>query len=261
MTMNTQKDVAFRSSLNGYNREDVNRYILDASRQAEEREAALRQEGEELRQSAAALEAERAELLARAEHAEAERAAAESILASLRETADRLREENDSLREEAAALRRNSEESAACAAAEKTQKYDQISAQIGDIMIHASSSADRIVAQANEQAARILAQTEEEAQYVHTRISQAADETLAQISASLHEATESCLGDLTLTLRELRDHAAALLSECEAKEREMGDRIAYYRSGAADSVSLRLAEMDEKYGIRRQAASAEKQDK
>ena len=258
--MTTQKNVAFRSALNGYNREDVNRYILDADRQAQEREAALVREADSLREQTSSLEAECAAQKTRAAQADMERTGAENIIASLRESVDRLKEENAALREEIASLRRQTEEQAADANAEKTQKYDQISAQIGDIMIHATSSADRIVAQANEQAARILAETEEEAQYVHTRISQAADETLTQISALLHETTESCLGDLTLTLRELHEHTAALLAECGAKEREMSDRIAYYRSGSADSVSQTLTKMDEKYGIRPRSKSAAAQD-
>ena len=40
--MAKQRDVAFRSAMSGYNRKDVNAYIIDINRDFEERETNLR---------------------------------------------------------------------------------------------------------------------------------------------------------------------------------------------------------------------------
>ena len=41
-SMAKQRDVAFRSAMSGYNRKDVNAYIIDINRKFEEQEAELR---------------------------------------------------------------------------------------------------------------------------------------------------------------------------------------------------------------------------
>ncbi|MBE6561562.1 MAG: hypothetical protein E7662_10605 [Ruminococcaceae bacterium] len=260
------KKVAFRPAISGYNREDVNQYILDMNRDFEEREAALRDAAqaaeEKLKEAAefsAALEVQIGE--------------AEAVSAALRESIDRLKEENASLRDqaqssdaraaelmgrldasekEASALRDELNSRAQTAeASEKSLKYDQISAQIGDIMINANSSAEQIIAAANTEAGKIMTETEEEAMYIRTRLSDTADEMLSAISERLHVSTENCLGELLNALREMRDSTDALLREFGKRNHELSEKIEYYHANVSDTVAKSLSEMDEKYGIRK----------
>ena len=260
------KNVAFRSAISGYNREDVNSYILELNRNFEEREKSLRETADN---RASQLE----ELTAQMDTLRREKEEAETIIASLRETADQLKEENTNLREklkeaesqadvlkgqvdaaekESASLRgelmsrqQDTETSA------KSLKYDQISSQIGDIMINANSSAEKIIATANSEAGRIMAETEEEAICIRTRLSDAADEMLSTISDRLHLSADNCISELLASLREMRESADALLRDFEKRGNELNDKINYYHTGISDSVSKSLKEMDEKYSIRK----------
>ena len=57
-------DKLFRSQLSGFNKEDVNKYILEADRRYTEETAALKQELEALREQAEQLTSEKEQLLA-----------------------------------------------------------------------------------------------------------------------------------------------------------------------------------------------------
>ena len=133
----------------------------------------------------------------------------------------------------------------------KSLKYDQISSQIGDIMINANSSAEQIIATANSEAGRIMAETEEEAISIRTRLSDAADEMLSSISDRLHLSAENCLSELVASLREMRESADALLRDFEKRGQDLNAKIDYHHTGVTDSVARSLKELDEKYGIRK----------
>ena len=129
-------------------------------------------------------------------------------------------------------------------------KYDQISAQIGDILINANSSADRIVAAANAEATRIMTETEDEATYIRARLSDAADHMLTHISTELHDSTDHCMSELLTALRDMRDSTGSLLAEFEKRNQELKNKVAYYQNTVNDTIHKALTEMDQKYGIR-----------
>ena len=262
--MANQKDVAFRTALSGYKREDVNAYIIDLNRDFEAREA-------DLHAQLAAAEARLAEadtaLAAAKEDASAANKAkeeAEAVLGALRESNDNRKEENARLTEQIALLQSQVDAYAAkLAEAEKAPaqdpesddikkslKYDQISAQIGDILINANTSADRIIASANAEATRIMTETENEATYIHSRLSDAADSMLSQISTELHTSTDHCVSELLTVLREMRDSTSSLLADFENRNRDLKEKVAYYQTSVTETIRRALTEMDQKYGIR-----------
>ena len=249
--MAKQRDVAFRSAMSGYNRKDVNAYIIDINRDFEERETNLRAQITAAEESAG--KAEAAAQTAQEDLRAAIRAKeeAEAILAALRESNEALKEENARLTEEIASLQAKansvdpeSEE------IKKSMKYDQISAQIGDILINANSSADRIVAAANAEATRIMTEREDEATDMRASLSDAADHMLTHISTELHDSTDHCLSELMTALREMRDSTGALLADFEKRNRELKEKVAYYQHSVNDTIHQALTEMDQKYGIR-----------
>lgn len=249
--MAKQRDVAFRSAMSGYNRKDVNAYIIDINRDFEERETNLRAQITAAEESAC--KAEAAAQTAQEDLRAAIRAKeeAEAILVALRESNEALKEENARLTEEIASLQAKANSvDPEPEEIKKSMKYDQISAQIGDILINANSSADRIVAAANAEATRIMTETEDEATYIRARLSDAADHMLTHISTELHDSTDHCLSELMTALREMRDSTGALLADFEKRNRELKEKVAYYQHSVNDTIHQALTEMDQKYGIR-----------
>ena len=256
-SMAKQRDVAFRSAMSGYNRKDVNAYIIEINREFEAREAELRAQITAAEEATVKTDAELQTAREEMRAALRDKEAAESILAALRESGEALKDENARLTEQIAALQAKVAEAEKAAALDpesdeikKSMKYDQISAQIGDILINANSSADRIVAAANAEATRIMTETEDEATYIRARLSDAADRMLSHISTELHNSTDHCLGELLTALRQMRDNTGALLADFEKRNRELKEKVAYYQTTVNDTIHKALTEMDQKYGIR-----------
>ncbi|MBQ8746351.1 MAG: hypothetical protein IJZ08_00600 [Clostridia bacterium] len=239
--MSDTKNVAFRSAIGGYNREDVNQYILTINRELEEKALAAEESEKKIEAITEELDA-----------AKADKDALEGIQASLRESVDQLKEENESLREKLAAAEaekaqlaeRLAEMEKSAEEEEKSQKYDRISAQIGDIMISANTSADAIVAAANTHAAKILSDTESEANTIRTRLNEQATEMLAHISGELHTSAESCMCELITALSEMRDNTAVLIQDFEKRSRDLSLKVEYYQTTLTETIRTALREMD-----------------
>ncbi len=252
--MSAKENVAFRSAVGGYNREDVNRYILHFNRELEEKEAAVQKERSALEarvaeadDSVSSANAERDAALADKESVLATLSTVQEELASLREKLALLEEENVALTAELATRplpETDSDKS------EKSEKYDQISSQIGDIMISASASADAIVAAANEQASKILSETEKEAHDIRTRLSDTADQMLRCISSELYTSTDHCYSELMGLLKEMQDNTENLIRNFENKSRDLSLKVEYYQSAVTETVESVLSKMDEEYGIK-----------
>jgi len=271
--MENVRNVAFRSAISGYNRDDVNRYILEMNREFEGKEEGYRKQTDELRSLAEEKEQQILQASEQITELQRTREEAEHIIAALREQNDQLKAQKEMLNEKVlkAELRADTAEEKLCNtkeqllqlknditqspvnsdADEKSKKYDQISAQIGDIMIGASSSAEKIIAAANTEAGRIVAETEAEAVYIRTRLSDTADEMLNNISECLHNSTELCIAELLTSLREMKESTSALIRDFERRNRELEEKIEYYKANVTDTVENSLSEMDEKYGIKK----------
>ena len=149
--------------------------------------------------------------------------------------------------------------------------YDKISGQIGDILLNANRNADDILAAAREeadklrsdameeanrigeeaqnQAMRTRTETEEEARYIRDRLSDTAGQLLSEISGDLHDNVGSCLREVDTCIAEMQSDMETILGTIKARYREMNDRILYYQNCVTDTVSEKLHNMDEKYGI------------
>ncbi len=270
--MDNSKKVAFRSSIGGYNREDVHQYILKADSAAAEREQSLREEAETARRSADAAAAE-----AQSEREKAARL--ESDLVQLKERLAAVQGELDAARKELeSAAERQKDDAARIASLEeqlqkrdtqsaeeteqKSKKYDRISAQIGDIMINANTTADSIIATATRRAANIVTETEEEAVAIRSHLSQTTDEALERLSTVLHASTDRCVGEMIGMLSQMREQADLLIGDFSSQTSTLESKIAEHQSAVTEALDSALNELDEKYGIRpEKAEQPEKSDK
>jgi chromosome segregation ATPase len=168
----------FRQSLSGYNKNDVNEYIEEIDLRAKKRE-------EELEAKIAKVEAELQKMTERAMTAEArdfseETAEYEAKIKALEEKlceSDKINEAKSEYSEqlEASLVEKNSqineltekvyklEQTVADANStlEKAAQYDALSHRLGEIMLGAGNTAEKILADANEKAASLIAQAAE----------------------------------------------------------------------------------------------------
>ncbi len=260
--MSDTKNVVFRTALGGFNKEDVNRYILTINKELEEKDSAAAEEKKRAEETEACAATLRGEL----DSARADKEALESILASLRQSLDETKETLASLTEKCDALTAENERLTARIAElentaeeeDKSQKYDRISAQIGDIMISANTSADAIVAAANDHAAKIISDTENEAHSIRTRLSQAADTMLTHISGEMRTSADGCVCEMITALTEMRDSTALLIQDFEKRNRDLSVKVEYYQAMLSEAISKTLHELDEKYGVRTSGVQGER---
>ena len=168
----------FRQSLSGYNKNDVNEYIEEIDLRAKKRE-------EELEAKISKVEAELQKMTERANTAEArdfsdEAAVYEERIKALEEKlceSDKINEAKSEYTEklEASLVEKNSqineltekiyklEQTVADANStlEKASQYDSLSHRLGEIMLGAGNTAEKILSDANEKAASLIAQAAE----------------------------------------------------------------------------------------------------
>ena len=169
--MAKEKMVFFRTALGGFNRDDVNAYIEKLNAEFSERERIARKKLENADAKCADLEAtvsakiaENNEINAKLQEAldrvaamEEEAAQREALIGEYREVIDSQKEEIAAL--EASRIASESEISELSARIEslseaicKSEKYDDISGQIGEIILSAKSTAEDIIAKAEKDA-------------------------------------------------------------------------------------------------------------
>ena len=154
--MENSKNVVFRSSMRGYNKSDVNNYLVKFNAEAAEREENAKAEAkaanaradkaektaeearrlaEEYKEKIAALEAERDELAQKLQHEQEENVRLEDEMQIVAEAQDEIPESD-----ELAELR------------QKAALYDENSASIGETLISAKKMAQEILDNANKEA-------------------------------------------------------------------------------------------------------------
>ncbi len=152
------KKTKFRSALSGYNKEDVNSYIESLSTkyhnedtENKEKIAKLEKRIKELEEE---LEAKGELSLEETKELKENAEKAENIIAELRNTVDKINEEKEEsikenavLRDRISELEKANEDTAELY--EKSSKYDQVSEQIGSMIVNANAKAESIVSEAN----------------------------------------------------------------------------------------------------------------
>ncbi|NLT58750.1 MAG: hypothetical protein GXX99_07295 [Clostridiales bacterium] len=198
----------FRTSFNGFHREDVNRYISEISKKLEECGVARRQ-AEVLFETTAR---ERDELKNERERLTAELAEARSRMATIQSGNELLLEktkgyfddkakstqEIQDLREQLARL-----EQSLPALNERAERFEQSTRQIAEVLISARAEADRIVGAARENAAMIRARLQGDAGRVYAVVGRMVEdyagirEGMSHYSRQLEAMLEDLYAELT----------------------------------------------------------------
>ena len=237
-SMPKEKMVYFRTSLGGFNREDVNSYIEKLNGEFAERERAAKRKTDALESKLAELENAKSELeraLARASALETAAAEREKLIA---EQLARIEEQNrtiDALRRERGEAQSRAESlderlASLSDAIAKSEKYDDVSAQIGEIILSAKSTADEIIEAAKREA---------------DDMRRTADEQLESAAASFNAraATAAYYSALTAQTEQTAALLHALAENIGKSSAELDDRLASGKSDAEAAIGAEAAKI------------------
>ncbi|MBQ4066259.1 MAG: hypothetical protein IJD22_01320 [Clostridia bacterium] len=209
--MADKKAPLFRNSMHGYNREDVNSYIISINRSMEENRKNYEKALEECNERAKADSGRITELTEKAESLEREN---ELLLQRIHklEEAERLsvikEEELVSLRLQVAELEdklssREQEENG-----EETRRYESLCAKAGEILVIASSTAEDILSRANTEALKIVGDANSKKDLMLRTFSESVDEAAGDINSYIRSAVDACVQKINRSVREVSEMAS-----------------------------------------------------
>ena len=195
----------FRESFRGYNRDDVNAYIEQLNLHFSKKEADLR--------------ALITDLEVKCNNAPA----VSDNIDSIKQELEKLKAENERLVSENNALKENLEnaESKTIGEDEKSKLYDEMSAQVGNIIIVANSNADKIIKDAETKAAEILAEATVKAEVMTAEAEAKKNEAVVFMEEKLKNASEQCLSEYTVLVSQTKDQLMSVSEGFKNKTNEL----------------------------------------
>lgn len=233
--MAKEKMVFFRTALGGFNKADVNSYIEKLNMEFSERERVLKKKIDALETKAAELENAKKDLAKAAEEiTELNKQAEmrENVINEYRDTVDAQKNEIERLEQmrlesenEISELsdRIESLSDAIC----KSEKYDDISAQIGEIILSARQTAETIIAKANKDAEAKRA---------------AADEQIEDAAKSFNARAATAVYAVKNQIKKLAHDSYSKIAEQAAETSDMLRNLAAHISGSSEYLDTTLSE-------------------
>jgi len=207
------KQVIFKSVLNGFEKNAVLRYIDElnsklarANRDLEELQESSESEKDELADKAASLELNLHEVQKKLEEEQTALAEKQASVEELSAQLRKLQIENEEKEHELIMLREQNRliREQAEAVEAKSRKYDEAAASIGDVILDARKEAKHIIAEAQTKAEGIIADAEKKAE----QINQDAENNLSGVQKKMDQ-----LKSQFLSIREQMNSSVALLND------------------------------------------------
>ncbi|MBQ4290670.1 MAG: hypothetical protein II719_05695 [Clostridia bacterium] len=203
---------SFRTALNGYRKSDVNEYIEKIQSQfgSVERslKTAINRQKEELTAAREQLEQARRELK-RLE----ETASGSECAAATGDTERGNPSDAGSVTPEIAELKK------------KAELYDQMTSQVGGILVQANADAAAITDDARRKAETMISGVNAELQEARQKASDLYGREIGSVSAKLDAIRSSCCSDLIRELEELRDSIESAVASVREKEEVLAARL------------------------------------
>lgn len=237
-----QKDrPAFRSAVGGYNKQDVNEYIASLSDDFAKERAEYEKKLDELSKEIDSLRADKdaASAMPAFPDASVELDLANSLIAEQQQTLEKrtaeleaLKAEHDGCIEKINSLEAELERFKG--SEEKLSEYDRMSKKMGELLLKAASSAEKIKAEAEVEAAEILSSSREKSRELTSRAN--------ELSSTLDEHYSKAVAAINRKLTELvNDGFDTLNSSMKSADEELCTLLDRRRSAAKAAV-LRTAE-------------------
>lgn len=225
----SNKNVKFRSSVGGYNKSDVNAYIVSMSKSFDEKEAELSRSLGEANAENGKL---RAELDSLTEKAEKDAA----------DTAEKLsacENEKKELEAKIAELEAALDEAKSSPADNPTT----VSSQIGSLMITANTAAESIKINARSEAEKIIDSAKNEAGEIKRRMNLRAENALASLTDEIRQALEDSVSETLASIGEIRSDTDELVARVNSKKREINDKIDFFTATSAEEIKKKISSL------------------
>lgn len=225
----SNQSVKFKTSLNGYSRSDVNKYILETNQSFEKKEAELKEALADAENKAGKAQSE---LDAKASELESIKAEYEAKIAELES-------------EKAYISKLLAETEAKLAEAESAPGADDpvmLSTQIGSLMISANTAAESIKLNAQSEAKQIVDGAKTEADAIKRRMNEKAEAALASLSAEIRETIENTVSDTLSSINDIKTETDALIRRVDFKKAELENKLENFTSTSAAEIRRRIGE-------------------
>ncbi len=114
----------------------------------------------------------------------------------------------------------------------KSEMYDKISSQIGDILINANSTADSIINSAEAEAAKLRSDTENDAEKTKQYLSDLSDKIIESFDENIHSISDKCICDIVNTITDIQYLTNSLIDKINDKNQEISNYISNYKCSA-----------------------------
>ena len=253
--MAKEKMVFFRTALGGFNRDDVNTYIEKLNAEFTERERIVKKKLEnadakcaDLEATVSAKNAEQTETNAKLQEAliriaalEEEAAQREALIGEYRDSLDAQKEEIAAL--EASRIASESEISELSARIEslseaicKSEKYDDISGQIGEIILSAKSTAEDIIAKAEKDADAKRAKADEQIEVAAEAFNARAINATASIKSQMKKLAYESYADIAEKAAETSDLLRNLAAHISSASDSLENKLSTGKSDAETAI-------------------------
>lgn len=250
-SMPKEKMVYFRTSLGGFNREDVNSYIEKLNGELAERERLAKRKVDALEARLAEAESAKAELertLTRLAELEEAAAAREKLITeqlehieAQKQTIDTLRRENGEAQSRADSL--NERLTSLSDAITKSEKYDDVSAQIGEIILSAKGSADEIIENAKREAEALRHSADEQLRNAADGFNARAATAAYAVKNQIKKIANESYSALTAQTEQTAALLHALAENIGKSTAELDEKLASGRSDAENAVHTESAKI------------------
>ena len=249
-SMPKEKMVYFRTSLGGFNREDVNSYIEKLNSEFAERERAAGRKREALEAKVAELETAKSELKQALERVSALEAASarEKLVA---EQLARIEEQNrtiESLRLERGAAEERAESlderlASLSDAIAKSEKYDGVSAQLGEIILSAQSTAEEIIENAKREADALRKSADEQLESAAASFNARAATAAYAVKNQIKKIANDSYSTLTAQTEQTAALLHALAENIGKSSAELDDKLTSGKSDAEAAIQTEAAKI------------------
>ena len=243
--------VFFRSALGGFNREDVNNYIEKLNADFAERERAAKKKLDAAEEKCAELDSIKAQLdskLLRLSELEAEAEQREKLIAEyIRQIEmqvaeiERLQTSKSNAESEIGLLSAKLE--SLSDAIQKSEKYDDISAQIGEIILSAKSTAEEIISQAEAEAATMRASADAQMENAAASFNARAATAAYAIKGQMKKLARDSYANIAEKAAETSDMLRNLAAHISSTSEELSDTLTNGKTDAESVIESEAAKI------------------
>ena len=210
----------FRTALGGFNKADVNNYLISLNNEYKEKEAALRERAERAEKEAREISDGSVKEKLEARIAELEGALAGRGDVSLPEDYEELRK--------------------------KAQLYEETTAKIGEAIVSAKKTAEEIIAKANADADSIREKAEQDADERRREVEANADKAFATVFAKLKETADKSCAELEENSTSVEEKLRRAMMDIRMESASVSEKIAWNESSLRAEINAEISRITAK---------------